>query len=457
MCFLDYTATDMDNDIEEDQCQIGEEMKIKSWFKGKGALFRTTTHATEQNHQCVIAGDVPISTKKGTGKGTKQYASFPTHTDLAQIIFNCFEKNESCPLYEIIQYGKSCNLYIDCEWWKTDTCAQCSITTLIYHMREFVTHTYGIEGIVMVTTSSRVKDDGFKESYHLTFPNVSFVNNTSDMKRFIDKFKEQHKDTEALWADGTFIVDTGVYTQGRPMRTILSCKEDDKLKTKLMPIEYIGDSWVPITVTGKKQLLDYFVTNVGSDTPLLSYTEQVHKSDKKSTTKRKRPETTPQTEAPSDRNQIIPPETQLAINALLVHNQLKYTVRGTIRDGCEVDLHNPDRGCPFLKSGDVHKSQNQYISMSKGKCYFRCYTKRCKGCYFDLGSISTQCVDVSDDVIDSDISNDTEQLTGDAKRHQIEDPNKTEIDTNHVEIQTEKVDYQNKNDLEAVDIYDKNR
>ena len=436
-----YYPDDIDREIEMDQCLIEEErqMAIKSmvsveslqWFEGTGGQTRMFANATLKNHQVHIAADVYLPS---TFKTVKKYASLPTHKNLAHTLYDCFKNDKPCPLNELINKDAACRIHVDSEWFEKEFSGHSRITALVELLTVDLKEAYGFEPVIVVSNSSRHKNGQWKQSWHLTVTNASFSSNKGEMKSFMNRFKAHHQDTAILWIDGAFLVDMTVYTNYRVIRTPLSYKEEDPLKTKMMPCEYNGTEWVTRPITDEEQILDYLITHLPVSVILLPDSEQYTTTDKansgkKTASKKRGRDTVLQGPRP------IPSEVQEYMNGLLTTKGCSHSVTNSLVNGYVIKLqHGKGSRCPLLLSNNnAHKSATQYITLIGGSCDLKCHSERCKGKILRIGCLTpallqqlnpvaespSDCVDTPDDmVLDTDTTDDvTDEDTAEEQLH----------------------------------------
>jgi hypothetical protein len=231
----DYTDAMMDiaaDQLIEEERQMAIESTVGleplQWFEGTGGQMRMFANATLKNHQVHIAADDYIPS---THKTVKKYATLPRHKDLVHILYDCFKNGKPCQLNELINRDAQCRIHVDSEWLEKQFSGHSRITALVELLAVYLKETYGFDPVIVVSNSSRKKNDQWKQSWHLTVTNASFSSNKGEMQRFMRRFKAHHQNTEILWIDGAFLVDMTVYTHYRVIRTPLSYKEEDPLKT----------------------------------------------------------------------------------------------------------------------------------------------------------------------------------------------------------------------------------
>ena len=420
-----------DQRYEADQCPIEQErhMSIEcmasleslKWVEGTGSQCKMIENAQLKSHQVHIAADVPIPL---TNKTVKKYVSLPTHRNLVHILYDCYKNNKPCPINELINRDTECRVYVDCEWYEKECSGHSRITSLVELLTLYLKETHGFEPIIVVSNSSRQKDGQWKQSWHLTVTNASFSSNKGEMKSFMNRFKEHHQNTEILWLDSVFLVDMTVYTNNRVIRTPLSFKEEDPLKTKMMPCKYDGAEWVTHPITDEEQLLDYLITYLPDDVIRLPDSKQCTTTDYanlgKTTNKKRKRDTVLQAAEPSNRHRLIPSEVQEHINTLLTIKGCSHSVTDSLVDGYVIRLKNGNGSrCPLLLSNDdPHTSNNQYITLHDGACNFKCHSDKCKGKTLGIGCLTpallqqlnpvaesidatlpSDCVDTPDDMV----------------------------------------------------------
>lgn len=129
---------------------------------------------------------------------------------------------------------------------------------------------FGKDPDVRVLDASRLKADGtFKNSYHIILTDVVFTSNTGLLKACVVDFVNKHAhDSHFSWPGdpNRSIIDLGVYSKNRVLRTPDSFKLDDPTETRL--------KLLPPWDGGSNNILDAFVTNVDLSAQCLVITEQ---------------------------------------------------------------------------------------------------------------------------------------------------------------------------------------
>jgi hypothetical protein len=458
------------------------------WFEGTGSQRRAITYAQTNDHRSVVQTDVMY---RGCTNPSKKYASYPSHLYLVHELLSRYENNVPCVLYEIIQNDHPARVYMDCEWYEKDQAsADRRLIKLLSEMKPDYEATHGFTPKFAVTDSSRVTDKGKKWSYHVTITNAAFSSNVGSMKYYFVDFMEQRRHVPELWCDGEFIVDLKVYTTGRPMRTALSSKMNDETNQKLIPCTYNGDTWVPIAITCKEQLLDYLITYIPEDVHMLPDIAHIerptnHGAARTAPTKKRKLDSDPTSiiDKPLPQLQTIPLNLQEEINLKLASIGLTHRVKGELRHGCIMDLRSGAmRRCPLLHSHEEdHKSNNQYLRMDEaGVLHFCCYSGRCKGKSRKLELLSTdllqqmqtnpetiECVEIPDDVV---IDTPTPEVGADQpktkKTKTVDEPTTNENPVDHreeeikfsqIEIVEECKDYSQDFEYPRTDCYKNNR
>jgi hypothetical protein len=381
---------DMMMDIEADQRQIEEErqMAIEStvgleplqWFEGTGGQTRMFANATLKNHQVHIAADVYMPS---THKTVKKYATLPRHTDLVRILYDCFENDKPCLLYELINRDAPCRIHVDSEWVEKEFSGHSRITALVELLTVYLKETYGFDPVIVVSNSSRQKAGQWKQSWHFTVTNASFSSNKGEMQSFMRRFQVHHQDTEILWVDGAFLVDMTVYTNYRVIRTPLSYKEDDPLKTKMLPCQYNGTEWVTQPIMDEEQLLDYLITYLPDGVMLLPDSEPCTNSNSQrhasGVSRRQNPRPAP-LEQNSAQEATILAQVQGMVHTeggsgCVVYNIQQTFDDGTMRIRCKND---GPRKCLVTKD-EIHENDNAFITVyPDGRVMYNCYSNPCR-------------------------------------------------------------------------------
>lgn len=217
-------------------------------------------NAHRKGHKFLAACDLIPKNKKKDKKVTvgKAHGSYKSVEEFTRRVIETQNSGGGgIHLYEIVQNQKLCKLHIDVEYWiradnKEDALQEGRqrIETICNNIADYTRVKYSTRPErFYVYESSRMdaKRHRWKNSFHITSPDVVFQSNTDAIKVFLRDFIELFvKDDSAVLIDpsnpGSVVIDMKIYTPNRLWRTMYSSKADDASGTKILPLFFIHPS-----------------------------------------------------------------------------------------------------------------------------------------------------------------------------------------------------------------------
>jgi hypothetical protein len=238
--------------------------------------------------------------------------------------------------------------------------------------------------------SRALKNDVCKRSYHIIVVNGAFASNSGVMKSFVKDFVEENNENTLFWWDDKgkhkSIIDSGVYTRNRCLRTPLSAKGDDLTATKLQRIERIESKddagnvsivWEPRPFVSKEEILKCLVTYIPDDLSIIPDSESASNSQRRASGVSRRQNPRP---APSKQNSeyhaAIIAQVQGMVDTAGGSGCVVYRIQeecddGTMRIQCK---NSGLRKCLVTKD-EVHENNNAGIMVhANGTVWYHCYS-----------------------------------------------------------------------------------
>ena len=129
--------------------------------------------------------------------------------------------------YEIIPGGTQCNLFFDFEYYGKEDETDERILYTVKVISDDLFQKHGVKFVPQISKGSRMTKDGMKISYHIVYSGVIYSNiDGNALKNYaihIKRLLGEHDDDGKLKKHG---IDMEVYTKGRPLRTVMSCKRE---------------------------------------------------------------------------------------------------------------------------------------------------------------------------------------------------------------------------------------
>jgi hypothetical protein len=274
---------------------------------------------------------------------------------------------------------------------------------------------FGIVPKIKVSDGSRWKQNGrWKQSYHIVVSNLAFASNHGAMKRFVEDFIKENDTNPLFWWYSEnrklkSFIDESVYTKNRCLRTPLSHKGDDPTKTKLQPIERIGDSnvWEPRPLSSAEEILQHLVTYIPDDLrqsiiPDSENATAPNSQRRASGVSRGQPPRP----APSEQYAYIIPQVQEMINTAGGSGCVASCIKEESDSGPMMIICKNDgpRTCLVTKD-EVHQKNNAYIVVCPdGTVLYNCHANDCKGSHKILGKLREPESSDDGEAPDSDVT-----------------------------------------------------
>jgi hypothetical protein len=189
-------------------------------------------------------------------KGMFNFAMYPTQSelarDLARWVWCAQDENRYLPLFEVIDPASPVKLHLDVEMVCTsrpqDSVVQKMLSTIIALTKDSLpVADQARADEELVSADCRPVADGWKVSFHITWPGVVFADNYSAMKSFIqDRVMPRVREhPELSWGPDKikWAVDAGIYTRQRAFRIAFASKGWGK--SPLIPWD--RSRWRPIS------------------------------------------------------------------------------------------------------------------------------------------------------------------------------------------------------------------
>jgi phage/plasmid-associated DNA primase len=176
-----------------------------------------------------------------------------------------------------------------------------------------------------------------------------------------------------------------VYTNYRVIRTPLSYKEEDPLKTKMMPCEYNGTEWVTRPITDEEQILDYLITHLPVSVILLPDSEQYTTSKSQNhasgVSRRQNPPPAP-SEQNSAQEATILAQVQRMVDTKGGLGCVVYNIQQTFDDGTmRIQCKNDGQRKCLVTKDEIHENDHAFITVyPDGRVMYNCYSKPCSDC-----------------------------------------------------------------------------
>lgn len=215
------------------------------WFIGKGSMAEQRKYATSMGHTFLTARDLSAS------NGTKAWGSYASGDAFFEHLMRLDYRNRH--FYEIVTGPNPVRFWLDIEFCAGAEEGEGIRAGLHNMLSEFLYHTFFRDvaagrPIMIWGTSSRWDrgKNAYKHSYQLRVPNLIFpCNHTKGLLAQVVKGLARALLSKGLFRDpakvSTSMLDTGVYTTNRSVRTPFSTKKADSTFTCLRLMRDVGD------------------------------------------------------------------------------------------------------------------------------------------------------------------------------------------------------------------------
>ena len=322
-------------------------------FKTQAPMFK---HSDAHDHKAHMAIQNTYE-KDGATKMAFKYASFPTLDAMVSCGEHFPDDKPQC-LFEMAREGAIVAPYMDVDC-TLDAPAPHLLVLIVAELIVFTQTHLGRTPRVVCTDSSRDKGGGrYKNSWHIILHDIGgFRNGASatskggDMRLYFEAFFASLQAPELTALDSE-TWDVSVYSKNSNMRCVGSHKADDESRTRLEPHDqYQGAS-----------MSDYYVQQPGLDAIVLPASMIPTAPEHKASVPRAHTGTTTPVDIPDDLHTYLEGQ-GMTIRSALTEN------------GCKIVKVNCK--CPF--AGREHKNNGQYVTVTGGRAYLKCFDDKCSG------------------------------------------------------------------------------